>query len=109
MALSLILGESCYKNGYSDIRKLILAVAIFLFLYCRNGHYYLRLTINQKQLRLSLKIDSLDLLAVHIRSQLRVLTDPCVEDRECLGRWFLDASATNPNFLRINAIDGQYL
>ncbi|NQY88929.1 MAG: cytochrome-c peroxidase [Colwellia sp.] len=37
---------------------------------------------------------------------LEVLTDPCVEDRECLSKWIPDASDTNPDTLRINAIDG---
>jgi cytochrome c peroxidase len=37
---------------------------------------------------------------------LEVLTDPCVEDRECLSKWIPDASDTNPDSLRINAIDG---
>jgi len=35
-----------------------------------------------------------------------VLTDACVEDRECLGKWIPDASDENPDTLRINAIDG---
>jgi len=37
---------------------------------------------------------------------LEVLTDPCVEDRACLSKWIPDASDTNPDSLRINAIDG---
>ena len=37
---------------------------------------------------------------------LEVLTDPCVENRECLGKWIPDASDTDPDTLRINAIDG---
>lgn len=37
---------------------------------------------------------------------LEVLTDPCVEDRECLSKWIPDASDTNPDALRINGIDG---
>lgn len=37
---------------------------------------------------------------------LEVLTDPCVEDRECLSKWIPDASDTNPDALRLNAIDG---
>nr|WP_297349225.1 cytochrome c peroxidase [uncultured Glaciecola sp.] len=37
---------------------------------------------------------------------LGVLTDPCVEDRECLSQWIPDASDTNPDTLRLNAIDG---
>ena len=36
-----------------------------------------------------------------------VLTDPCVEDRECLGKWIPDATDSNPDTLRINAIDAQ--
>lgn len=38
---------------------------------------------------------------------LEVLTDPCVEDRACLSKWLPDASDTNPDALRINAIDGE--
>ncbi|MFT5813944.1 MAG: cytochrome c peroxidase [Psychroserpens sp.] len=38
---------------------------------------------------------------------LAVLTDPCVEDRECLGKWIPDATDSNPDTLRINAIDAQ--
>lgn len=42
---------------------------------------------------------------------LHTLTDPCVEDRSCLAKWIPDASDTNPDTLRINAIDenGDYL
>ncbi|WP_339719016.1 hypothetical protein [uncultured Paraglaciecola sp.] len=42
---------------------------------------------------------------------LAVLTDPCVEDRECLSKWIPDASDTNPDSLRLNAVDseGNYL
>lgn len=42
---------------------------------------------------------------------LAALTDPCVKDRECLGKWIPDASDTNPDTLRLNAIDadGNYL
>ncbi len=36
---------------------------------------------------------------------LEALTDPCVEDRVCLGKWIPDASDTNPDGLRINAVD----
>lgn len=36
---------------------------------------------------------------------LHALTDPCVEDRACMGQWIPDASDTNPDALRINAID----
>ena len=50
----------------------MLAVANFSYLYSRNGRYYLRLTLNQKQVWLSLKTDSLD-LAVRIRSQIKPL------------------------------------
>jgi len=50
----------------------MLAVANFSYLYCRNGRYYLRLTLNQKQVWFSLKTDSLD-LAVHIRAQIKPL------------------------------------
>jgi len=37
---------------------------------------------------------------------IEALTDPCVEERECLSKWIPDASDTNPDALRINAIDG---
>jgi cytochrome c peroxidase len=37
---------------------------------------------------------------------LETLTDPCVEDRECLSKWIPDASDTNPDTLRLNAVDG---
>ena len=42
---------------------------------------------------------------------INTLTDPCVEDRECLGQWIPDASDTNPDALRLNAVDvnGDYL
>lgn len=42
---------------------------------------------------------------------LKTLTDPCVEDRACLAKWIPDASDTNPDTMRLNAIDenGNYL
>lgn len=42
---------------------------------------------------------------------LEALTDPCVEDRACLSQWIPDASDSNPDALRINAVDenGNYL
>lgn len=36
---------------------------------------------------------------------LKALTDPCVKDRNCLAPWIPDASDTNPDGLRLNAID----
>lgn len=36
---------------------------------------------------------------------MRALTDPCVEDRACLAPWVPDAGDTNPDLLRINAVD----
>jgi cytochrome c peroxidase len=44
-------------------------------------------------------------------SFIETLTDPCVEDRECLSKWIPDASDTNPDTLRLNAIDndGNYI
>jgi len=36
---------------------------------------------------------------------LKTLTDPCVKDRECLAPWIPDAGDTNPDGLRLNAID----
>ena len=72
VALPLDLGGSCYNNCYSKIRKFMLAVANFSYLYRRNRHYYLRLTLNQKQVWISLKTESLD-IAVHISSQIKSL------------------------------------
>ena len=36
---------------------------------------------------------------------LKALTDPCVKDRTCLAAWIPDASDTNPDALRLNAVD----
>ncbi|MEW5250657.1 hypothetical protein [Microbulbifer discodermiae] len=36
---------------------------------------------------------------------LETLTDPCVEDRACIGQWIPNAGDTNPDALRVNAID----
>ena len=36
---------------------------------------------------------------------LKTLTDPCVKDRDCLAPWIPDASDTNPDGLRLDAID----
>ncbi len=36
---------------------------------------------------------------------LDTLTDPCVKDRNCLAPWIPDAGDTNPDGLRVNAID----
>ena len=36
---------------------------------------------------------------------LKSLTDPCVKDRACLSKWIPNASDTNPDGLRLNAID----
>jgi cytochrome c peroxidase len=36
---------------------------------------------------------------------LKTLTDPCVKDRNCLAPWIPDAGDTNPDGLRVNAID----
>ncbi|HHO59138.1 MAG TPA: cytochrome-c peroxidase [Thiotrichales bacterium] len=36
---------------------------------------------------------------------LKTLTDPCVKDRSCLAPWIPDAGDTNPDGLRVNAID----
>lgn len=36
---------------------------------------------------------------------LKTLTDPCVKDRACLAPWIPDASDSNPDGLRLNAID----
>ncbi|MEP1447296.1 MAG: cytochrome c peroxidase [Paraglaciecola sp.] len=42
---------------------------------------------------------------------LEALTDPCVEDRECLSKWIPDATDSNPDSMRLDAIDsdGNYL
>ena len=44
--------------------------------------------------------DATDLVAF-----LRTLTDPCVQDRNCLAPWIPDAGDTNPDGLRVIAID----
>jgi len=36
---------------------------------------------------------------------LKALTDPCVKDRDCLAPWIPDTGDTNPDGLRLNAID----
>ena len=36
---------------------------------------------------------------------LKALTDPCVKDRSCLAPWIPDASDTDPDSLRLNAVD----
>ena len=36
---------------------------------------------------------------------LKTLTDPCVKDRACLAPWIPGASDTNPDGLRLNAVD----
>jgi len=36
---------------------------------------------------------------------LKTLTDPCVKDRACMAPWIPDAGDTNPDTLRVNAID----
>lgn len=36
---------------------------------------------------------------------LKTLTDPCVKDRACLAPWIPDAADTNPDGLRVNAVD----
>ncbi|MET1256029.1 cytochrome-c peroxidase [Aliikangiella maris] len=42
---------------------------------------------------------------------LMSLTDPCVEDKSCLNQWIPSAEDTNPDTLRLNAMDdsGNYL
>lgn len=37
---------------------------------------------------------------------LKSLTDPCVLSRDCLAPWIPNASDTNPDGLRVNAVDG---
>lgn len=36
---------------------------------------------------------------------LKALTDPCVKDRACLAPWIPNAGDTNPDGLRLNAVD----
>ena len=50
----------------------MLTVASFSYIYCRNKRYYLRLTIQDKQVWISLKTDSLD-ISVNLRSQVKSL------------------------------------
>jgi len=51
-------------------------------------------------------IDLTDTEVEELLAFLEVLTDPCVEDSECMSKWIPAASDTNPDTLRINAIDG---
>lgn len=46
-----------------------------------------------------------------IAAFLHALTDPCVEDRKCLSDWIPDASDSNPDAMRLNAVDdnGKFL
>ncbi len=37
---------------------------------------------------------------------LKTLTDPCLSDRACLAPWIPDSSVTDPDGLRLNAVDG---
>jgi len=37
---------------------------------------------------------------------LKALTDPCVKSRICMSAWIPDGADTNPDGLRINAVDG---
>jgi cytochrome c peroxidase len=37
---------------------------------------------------------------------METLTDPCVEDRECMSPWILDDNQGDPDGLRVIAIDG---
>jgi cytochrome c peroxidase len=57
------------------------------------------------------EISLTDTQVAELLAFLDVLTDPCVKDRACLAKWIPDASDTNPDTLRINAIDddGNYL
>jgi cytochrome c peroxidase len=36
---------------------------------------------------------------------LESLTDPCVEDRVCLGQWIPDSNDSGPDNLQLNAVD----
>ena len=38
---------------------------------------------------------------------VETLTDPCVEDRECMSQWILDDNESDPDGLRLIAIDGE--
>lgn len=52
-----------------------------------------------------------DTQVAELLSFLETLTDPCVEDRVCMEKWIPDASDSDPDALRVNAIDsdGNYL
>jgi cytochrome c peroxidase len=71
-----------------------------------------KLVANRDQDIPSIEIISLtDTEVAELLAFLAVLTDPCEEDRECMSQWIPDASDTNPDSLRLNAIDrdGNYL
>ncbi len=36
---------------------------------------------------------------------LEALTDPCVEDRDCIGQWIPDSTDAGPDNLQLNAVD----
>jgi len=71
-----------------------------------------QLTANRDAGRFSLQNASLTALEVdYLMAFLEALTDPCVEDRACLSQWIPDASDSNPDALRLNAVDenGEFL
>ncbi|MGB0496677.1 MAG: cytochrome-c peroxidase, partial [Kangiellaceae bacterium] len=50
-------------------------------------------------------VDMTDAQVGYIVEFLLALTDPCVEDRQCMSPWIPDASDTNPDAMRLNGID----
>jgi cytochrome c peroxidase len=47
----------------------------------------------------------IDVVVADLVEFLKTLTDPCVKDRDCLAPWIPDAGDTNPDGLRLNAVN----
>ncbi|MFQ3236228.1 MAG: cytochrome c peroxidase [Paraglaciecola sp.] len=90
------------KYNYSQIDPSIQAVDML-----KNTQHALdQLAANAAAGSKSLEAISLtDLQVNNLAEFLLALTDPCVEDRECLSEWIPDASDPNPDALRINGVD----
>jgi cytochrome c peroxidase len=50
-------------------------------------------------------VELTDLQVQDLLAFLHSLTDPCVTDRTCLGQWIPDDSDSNPDSLRLNAVN----
>ena len=75
-----------------------------------------RLLNNLCELKEALSSENFALETVHLTNKqvgylvefLKTLTDPCTQDRECLGQWIPDGTERNdPNGDQLNAVDQQ--